>query len=166
MGYFTISSEVGKLENKKQEISTEIIALTAQKATATNAATVAESEKAKRQSELSAVQYELEKRGLVANFDSIYAGMKGKYDSISADVSKKQSEFDTIKANVDLYSDYEKNKDRCANLESESKKHYILNLEVRQSHFTLDIGEHMKDAMNATEFEMEVSKPYYDGVSE
>jgi len=41
---------------------------------------------------------------------------------------------------------------------------YVLTLELSQSHFTLDIGEHMKDAMNAIEFDIPVDKSFYDGV--
>lgn len=42
---------------------------------------------------------------------------------------------------------------------------YILTLELSQSHFTLDIGEHIKDAMNAIEFDIPVDKSFYDEVN-
>ncbi len=45
-----------------------------------------------------------------------------------------------------------------------SKPLYILSIELSQSHFTLDIAEHMKDAMNAIEFDIPVDKDFYDEV--
>jgi hypothetical protein len=48
---------------------------------------------------------------------------------------------------------------------SGKKPLYILKLKVAQSSVTLDIGQHMKDGMNASEFEIPVSKEYYDKLS-
>lgn len=42
---------------------------------------------------------------------------------------------------------------------------YVLGIKLEQSHFTLDITEHAKDAMNAIEFEIPVDKDYYNSVS-
>jgi hypothetical protein len=42
---------------------------------------------------------------------------------------------------------------------------YVLGIKLEQSHFTLDITEHMKDAMNAIEFEIPVDKEYYNSLS-
>ena len=39
-------------------------------------------------------------------------------------------------------------------------------LEMKQSHFTLDIGKHLKDAANAVSFPIEASKEFYEGVTE
>ena len=41
---------------------------------------------------------------------------------------------------------------------------YVLTLEIKQSHFTLDISEHLKDSMNAIEIQIPVDKEYYDSV--
>lgn len=40
--------------------------------------------------------------------------------------------------------------------------HYIIVLECKQSHFSLDIDKHMKDAMNKFDFPIEVSEEYYN----
>ena len=40
--------------------------------------------------------------------------------------------------------------------------YYILTLSVSQSHFTLDLGEHLKDAANTLKFEIPVDKDYYN----
>jgi hypothetical protein len=42
---------------------------------------------------------------------------------------------------------------------------YVLGIRLEQSHFTLDLTEHAKDAMNAIEFEIPVDKDYYNSVS-
>ena len=41
---------------------------------------------------------------------------------------------------------------------------YILKMKLKQSHFSLDIGKHIKDAMNAIEFELPVDKDFYNKV--
>ena len=42
--------------------------------------------------------------------------------------------------------------------------YYIVELEIKQSHFTLDLTEHAKDAMNKLTLEIPVDKDYYDNV--
>lgn len=41
---------------------------------------------------------------------------------------------------------------------------YVITFEIKQSHFSLDIGKHLKDAMNAIEIEIPVDKEYFDNV--
>ncbi|MES2518714.1 MAG: hypothetical protein V4585_11440 [Bacteroidota bacterium] len=43
---------------------------------------------------------------------------------------------------------------------------YILKIRLKQSHFSLSIKKHIKDAVNAIEFELPVDKEFYDSVSE
>jgi hypothetical protein len=43
---------------------------------------------------------------------------------------------------------------------------YILKIRLKQSHFSLSIKKHIKDAINAVEFELPVDKDFYDSVSE
>ena len=42
---------------------------------------------------------------------------------------------------------------------------YILKLRLKQAHFSLSISKHIKDAVNAIDFEMPVDKEFYDSVS-
>lgn len=42
---------------------------------------------------------------------------------------------------------------------------YVVAFRIKQSHFTLDIGEHIKDSMNEITIEIPVDKEYYDSVS-
>lgn len=41
---------------------------------------------------------------------------------------------------------------------------YVLTLEIKQTHFTLDISEHIRDSVNAIEIQIPVDKEYYDSV--
>ena len=41
---------------------------------------------------------------------------------------------------------------------------YVITFNIKQTHFTLDIGEHLKDAMNDITIEIPVDKEYYDSV--
>lgn len=43
--------------------------------------------------------------------------------------------------------------------------YYIVTFEARQTHFYLDISEHLKDAANAYTFQVPVDKTFYDSVS-
>lgn len=42
---------------------------------------------------------------------------------------------------------------------------YIMKINISQSHFTLDISEHLKDSMNDIDIYVEVSKEFYDKYS-
>ena len=41
---------------------------------------------------------------------------------------------------------------------------YVVTFNIKQTHFTLDIGEHLKDSMNDISIEIPVDKEYYDNV--
>jgi outer membrane murein-binding lipoprotein Lpp len=41
------------------------------------------------------------------------------------------------------------------------KKRFIIKFHLEQSHFTLDISEHIKDNLNAIDFELPVDETYY-----
>lgn len=43
--------------------------------------------------------------------------------------------------------------------------YYIVTFEARQTHFSLDISEHLKDAANVYTFQVPVDKTFYDSVS-
>lgn len=42
--------------------------------------------------------------------------------------------------------------------------YYIVEFEIKQSHFSLDISEHLKDNINKLTFEVPVDKDYYNKV--
>jgi len=43
--------------------------------------------------------------------------------------------------------------------------YFILKLRLKQSHMSFDVGKHLKDEMNAIEFEIPVSEEFYNTVS-
>lgn len=47
---------------------------------------------------------------------------------------------------------------------AESRTACVLTLKVKQVHYTLDLFEHAKDAMNAAKFDIPVDCKYYESV--
>ena len=80
--------------------------------------------------------------------------------------STSKEDVETLKAEIAELEEYK------ASLESEVEKMeddlglttYVLTLSIKQNHFSLDIGDHMKDAMNELEFDIPVSKEFYESV--
>lgn len=57
-------------------------------------------------------------------------------------------------------------KDEIANIKVENgSAKYVITFNIRQSHFTLDIGQHLKDEMNDISIQIPVDKEYYDSVN-
>lgn len=50
--------------------------------------------------------------------------------------------------------------------EDNDKERYIITLRIKQTHFSLDISEHLKDEANKTEIQIPVDKAFYDKVDE
>ena len=42
---------------------------------------------------------------------------------------------------------------------------YIVTLNIKQSHFTLDLGQHLKDEMNDISIQIPVDKEYFDSIN-
>ncbi len=51
-------------------------------------------------------------------------------------------------------------------LNAAKKPKYILKIRLKQANFSLSIKKHIKNAINAIEFELPVDKDFYDSVSE
>lgn len=66
-----------------------------------------------------------------------------------------QSEIETLQAEVDTL---QKIRD---GLIQKDDIIYVLELEISQTHVTLDIGEHLKDAANTITIPIQVSEEYY-----
>ena len=77
--------------------------------------------------------------------------LKEKQNSVENQISKKNKELNNINKKI---QEYEKV------LEGNAK--YIMKINISQSHFTLDISEHLKDSMNEIEIYVETSKEFYD----
>ena len=50
--------------------------------------------------------------------------------------------------------------------EANDKERYIITLQIKQTHFSLDISDHMKDEANKTKIQIPVDKAFYDKVDE
>lgn len=96
--------------------------------------------------------------------------------SVKSDLDKLKSERETLMGEVtSLTGVAEQKKVEISDLESKAKElgmlaqgktpKYILKLRLKQSHISLDITKHIKDNMNAIEFELPVDKELYDSVS-
>ena len=50
--------------------------------------------------------------------------------------------------------------------EANDKERYVITLQIKQTHFSLDISEHMKDEANKTKIQIPVDKAFYDKIDE
>ena len=75
------------------------------------------------------------------------------------DVAKLESEIAQLEAERDRLNE----EILDAKIDNNLAK-YVITFNIKQTHFTLDIGEHLKDAMNDISIEIPVDKEYYDSV--
>lgn len=74
--------------------------------------------------------------------------------------SQLQSEIETLQEEVDKL---QKIRD---GLIQKDDVIYVLELEISQSHFSLDLEEHLKDSMNKITIPIQVSEEYYYSIEE
>ena len=74
--------------------------------------------------------------------------------------SQLQSEIETLQEEVD---NLQKIRD---GLIQKDDVIYVLELEISQSHFSLDLEEHLKDSMNKITIPIQVSEEYYYSIEE
>ena len=77
--------------------------------------------------------------------------LKNKQYEVENQIYTKQSEL------IEVEKKIEENK-KIAN----GSAKYIMKINIAQSHFTLDLGEHLKDSMNDIDLYIEVSEEYYN----
>lgn len=80
-------------------------------------------------------------------------------DMLKQDISELQTEKQALETEVAELSNAVIEKK-----EENGTAKYVLTLEVKQSHISLDISEYLKDSMNAMEIQIPVDKEYYDSV--
>ena len=71
----------------------------------------------------------------------------------SEELERLRKENTDLKAQLDL-------------LNAAKKPKYILKLKLKQASFSLSVTKHIRNAVNAIEFELPVDKDFYDSVSE
>ena len=96
--------------------------------------------------------------------------IKSDIDKLNSYKSTLQSHTSVLKDSINFYqnelSDLKSKTIVQKDINEGKQPHYILKLKLRQSHFSLSLTKHLKDAMNAIEFEIPVDKDYYNSVSE
>lgn len=73
-------------------------------------------------------------------------------DGLKAEISELENQRDSLKSEI-----------ADIKVENGTAK-YVITFNIKQSHFTLDLSEHMKDAMNDISIQIPVDKEYYDSV--
>lgn len=91
-------------------------------------------------------------------FVTLFAGC-GNSD-LESERSQLQSEIEALQAEVDTLQEIRDG------LIQKDDIIYILELEISQSHFTLDLEEHLKDSMNKITIPIQVSEEYYYSIEE
>ena len=77
-----------------------------------------------------------------------------------------QSEIDALNAEIkQLESQRDSLKNEIVDIKVENgTAKYVVTFNIKQIHFTLDIGQHIKDEMNDISIQIPVDKEYYDSV--
>lgn len=80
-------------------------------------------------------------------------------DGLNTEVKQLQNKKEVL---LESISNLSEQYDSFKFIEEDRQPLYILKLKVYQTRFSLDLGKHLKDKMNALEIELPVSKSYYD----
>lgn len=86
-------------------------------------------------------------------------GEQSQIESLKQEISELQEQKSSLENELS-----ELNNEVVEKKEENGTAKYVLTLEIKQSHFSLDISEHLKDSMNAIEIQIPVDKEYYDSV--
>ena len=87
-------------------------------------------------------------------------------DSLKADILDLQEQKSSLVSEVNtLKSEKSKLQQEIVDTKVENgTAKYVLTINIKQTHFTLDIGQHLKDSMNDISIQIPVDKEYYDSV--
>ena len=79
-------------------------------------------------------------------------------EDLKTERSELQTEIDELQTDVDRLQEVRDG------LIQKDEITYVIELEISQSHFSLDLEEHMKDCMNTITIPIQVSEEYYYSV--
>ena len=96
---------------------------------------------------------------LIATIAIILSGCSKTGTVTNEDIAKLESEIAQLEAERDRLNEEILN----TKIDNGLAK-YVITFNIKQSHFSLDLGEHLKDAMNDISIEIPVDKEYYDSV--
>lgn len=103
---------------------------------------------------------------LIIIFCFSFAGCASEEEKLNTNIEKLNSKITQLEGTV---SELEKTRDALKNeitdikVENGTAK-YIITFNIKQSHFTLDFSQHLKDEMNDISIQIPVDKEYYDSV--
>lgn len=103
---------------------------------------------------------------LIAISCSSFAGCASEEEKLNANIDKLKSEVTQLEG---IVSELEKTRDAVNNeityikVENGTAK-YVLTLNIKQVHYSLDLTEHLKDSLNDISIQIPVDKEYYDSV--
>lgn len=93
--------------------------------------------------------------------------LQTKSKTLQTEIKPLQAEVDALQKNRDeLQAKVDALQKDSNGLIHKDDTIYILELEISQSHFTLNPKEHLKDSMNKITIPIQVSKEYYDSIKE
>ena len=78
--------------------------------------------------------------------------LKEEISTLRAEISQLESQRDSLKNEI-----------VDTKVENGTAK-YIVTFNIKQSHFSLDVGDHIKDEMNDISIQIPVDKEYYDSI--
>ena len=80
-------------------------------------------------------------------------------DILESEITRLESHIETLKHERDMLE----NEIVESKIEKGLEK-YVICLNIKQTHFTLDLSQHLKDEINAITIEIPVDKEYFDNV--
>ena len=89
-----------------------------------------------------------------------------KEEMLELEISALEETMSQLKSEVsDLTAERDALKDEIVDIKVENgTAKYVVTFNISQSHFTLDLSQHFKDAMNDITIQIPVDKEYYDSV--
>lgn len=95
------------------------------------------------------------------NYDENAETAKRQFYKYQNELSSLSKEIEVLKHDKELLM----NECKTLNILKEGKTpHYVITLGIKQTSYSLDLGEHIKNDLNAIRIEIPVSKDFYDSV--
>ena len=103
---------------------------------------------------------------VLATIICLFTGCATKEEQLSAEALKLEAQISELETKIsNLKSEKSKLEKSVTDLKVDTgTAKYVLTINIKQSHFTLDLSEHLKDSMNDISIQIPVDKEYYDSV--
>ena len=104
---------------------------------------------------------------LIAAMCVLLGGCATEEERLTANVTKLESQVLQLQSEIAvLEADKHALEEAITDVKVENgTAKYVLTINIKQSHFTLDLKEHFKDAMNDISIQIPVDKEYFDSVN-